>query len=44
MRVFVYAIYVRKTEISHPYKNIFLWALTEEEGCYSRLPFFPLCV
>ena len=44
MRVFVYAIYITKTEISHPYQSIFLWALSEEEECYNRLPFFPLCV
>lgn len=46
MRVFVYAIYIYiykktpKTQISHPYQNIFLWALSEEEECYNRLPCF----
>lgn len=40
MRVFMYATYITKTGISHPYQNVFLWALLEEEECYNRLPFF----
>lgn len=45
MRVFMYATYITKTGISHPYQNVFLWALLEEEECYNRLPFFSLlCV
>lgn len=41
----MFATYIIKTAIPHPNQNVFLWALSEEEECYKRLPVSPpVCV